>query len=570
MYFAIVMAIIGVTMLAIIVSTMSLFVSLTTQRREQAIENLTIMSNDYENNLNQYKSLTTSIVLNEYVQEFGRAKTTDQILRVSKNVHDVLLNLLYIQNNANFIAVTNYNTGAYVYHGNSNMYESNFKDYLEDYNKSITGQEKGAARLSFSNIFYGGKKNTLTMYFPLFSVTRLNTSNGIVVVNVDDNVIERLRNQNHISNSNLYLTNPEGVVLSVAEENQVKPGEKLDFSNKIIGDKGSLWYKGKLVNYKKVGAWSLYLVHEISPSYLVQNLINTIVILLIMMILVLGATLIISKRIIHNLYHPLNKLVNKMNNVSKGHIQTRISVDDKDLDTKKLTMGFNTMMDKIDLLLKQVKEEQRQLDQAKLNALQSQIQPHFLYNTLECIHWQALVDGNKKISTLVKALANYYRTSLSDGHDIITLGEELELINNYLIIQNMRYEDLIELNIELDEKYKKIKIPKLTIQPLIENSIYHGIRIKEGIKGRIDIRASETDKGICLMVADNGGGMSEEEIAYLNESIPSFDIRVGYGINNVNKRIELMFGSDYGLRYESNPGGGVVALIYLPRGDLDV
>ena len=179
------------------------------------------------------------------------------------------------------------------------------------------------------------------------------------------------------------------------------------------------------------------------------------------MFFVLGVTLIISKKTIHKLYHPLNKLVNKMNDVSQGHIQTRISIKDMDSDTKKLTMGFNTMMDKIHILIKQVKEEQLQLDQAKLNALQSQIQPHFLYNTLECLHWQALADGNKKISTLVKALANYYRTSLSDGHDVITLREELDLIKNYLIIQNMRYENLIDLNIEVEDKYKDVKIPNL-------------------------------------------------------------------------------------------------------------
>ncbi len=567
MYFVIVMAIVGVTFLAIIASTISLFLSLTSQRREQAMENLTIMSNDYENNLNQYKSLTTSIVLNDYVQEFSSSKTTAETLEVSGYVYGTLLNLLYIQNNANFIAVTNSNTGTYIYNGNQNMHESSFKDYHKDYSKSIPGQEKGSVKLSFSDVFFGGKRNTLTLYFPVYSVTSLNTTNGIVIVNVDDNVMDELKSQNHISNSNLYLTDTKGVVLSTSEEDGTPIGEAVKFSDEIIGDMGSLWHNGKLVNYKKIGSWNLYLIHEISPGYLVQNLINTIIILLIIMFFVLGVTLIISKKTIHKLYHPLNKLVNKMNDVSQGHIQTRISIKDMDSDTKKLTMGFNTMMDKIHILIKQVKEEQLQLDQAKLNALQSQIQPHFLYNTLECIHWQALADGNKKISTLVKALANYYRTSLSDGHDVITLREELDLIKNYLIIQNMRYENLIDLNIEVEDKYKDVKIPKLTVQPLIENSIYHGIRIKEGSKGRIDIKIRQTDQGVCLVVIDNGVGMSEEEIVHLNNSISLFDRSVGYGINNVNKRIELMFGPDYGLKYKSNPVGGIVVEVYLPRGD---
>ncbi len=526
------------------------------------------MSNNYESNLNQYKSLATSVVLDDQVQKYTFASRLDGAM--SGDVYKTLRNLLYIQNNANFIAVTNREADTYVYNGNYNLHESDFKDFPKDFSKSIPGKEKVDIQLSFSNSFFGGERNTLTLYIPIYSVTTINSENGVVIINLDDNVIDELRNQNHISDSHLYLTDVEGVVLSASEQNGIRIGDTVTFRDEITGDIGSLWNKGKLVNYKKVGDWNLYLVHEISPRYLVQNLINTILILLIIMVLVLGVALIISKKTIHRLYYPLNKLVDKMNDVSKGEMHTRISTNEMDLDIKKLTIGFNTMMDQIDILFDRVKEEQLQLDQAKLNALQSQIQPHFLYNTLECIHWQALADGNDKISTLVKALANYYRISLSDGYDIITLEEELKLVKNYLIIQNMRYEDLIELNINIDEKYKNIKIPKLTIQPLIENSIYHGIRIKEDKKGIIHITLRETDKGVCIEVADNGGGMKEEEIERLNNSITKFDRSVGFGINNVNKRIELMFGPDYGLKYSSNHNGGIIAEVNLPKGEKNV
>lgn len=124
-------------------------------------------------------------------------------------------------------------------------------------------------------------------------------------------------------------------------------------------------------------------------------------------------------------------------------------------DFAKLAIGFNSMMDEIEVLMEQVKLEQHQLEQIRFNALQSQIQPHFLYNTLECIHWQAIAEGNKEISTMVKALAKYYRICLSKGHDVITLREEVEHIRNYMIIQNMRYDNIIGSEIVVESQVEK-------------------------------------------------------------------------------------------------------------------
>ena len=132
------------------------------------------------------------------------------------------------------------------------------------------------------------------------------------------------------------------------------------------------------------------------------------------------------------------------------------------------------MMDDINQLMIKNREEQHQLDQIRFNSLQSQIQPHFLYNTLDCIHWQASADGNKEVSDLIVALAAYYRICLSNGKDIIPLSVELEQIRYYLIIQNKRYGDIIHYENKVDEKYLGVLLPKLTLQPLVENSIYHG------------------------------------------------------------------------------------------------
>ena len=171
--------------------------------------------------------------------------------------------------------------------------------------------------------------------------------------------------------------------------------------------------------------------------------------------------------------------------------------------------------------MEQVKLEQHQLEQIRFNALQSQIQPHFLYNTLECIHWQAIAEGNKEISTMVKALAKYYRICLSKGHDVITIREEVEHIRNYMIIQNMRYDNIIRSEIVVESQVEESLIPKLTLQPLVENSIYHGMKVKEGKTGTLYLTA------------------------YKNED-------------------ELLFGEGYGLNYQKNDSGGVTVVIHLP------
>ena len=223
------------------------------------------------------------------------------------------------------------------------------------------------------------------------------------------------------------------------------------------------------------------------------------------------------------------------------------------------------MVDSIKRLIDQVYVLQIKEQEAEFTALQSQINPHFLYNTLECIHWQALADGSKNASNMVKALARFYRVSLSSGKLLISIDEEGKLINNYLIIQNMRYSDIVKLNVNIHKEYYDVLIPKMTLQPLVENSIYHGIKIKNGLKGEIYLSAIADENKIIVSLSDTGVGMNQEEIDTINNSISIFDESSGYGLRNVNKRIEMAFGREYGLFYRKNEKGQTTVDISLPR-----
>lgn len=288
------------------------------------------------------------------------------------------------------------------------------------------------------------------------------------------------------------------------------------------------------------------------------------VVVILVLIIVLIIVSIIIRALVRKMYQPLNKVVSKMDYVATGSLRTRINVDNMGEDFAKLAIGFNSMMDEIEVLMEQVKLEQHQLEQIRFNALQSQIQPHFLYNTLECIHWQAIAEGNKEISTMVKALAKYYRICLSKGHDVITIREEVEHIRNYMIIQNMRYDNIIRSEIVVESQVEESLIPKLTLQPLVENSIYHGMKVKEGKTGTLYLTAYKNEDEVIIKVSDTGTGMSQEQIDEMNEQLSRYEDSFGYGVRNVNKRIELLFGEGYGLNYQKNDSGGVTVVLHLP------
>lgn len=567
MDYVIIWTITVIAVAAIGISTFSYIISITDQNSRYVAEQLSILAEDYADNLEQYKALTTSIILDSHVQEYCESDTRQEMYKEMGNVYSTFLNMFYFQHNANFIAVTNEALDQYVYCGNMAVSESSFETmYEKDYAESMQAKKKGTLRVNFSNNYHKGRKYTLTLYFPAYSVTRMVSSNGLIIVNLDDNLLTRFNQSDLQYSSNLYLTDIEGVIVSTQNEEQI--GEKIGFADKVKGNQGMFWQESKLVSYQQVSDWNFYVINEVPAWSLYRNCFNTILILVFVTLAVTFAALALARNITKRLYRPINKVVSKMNDVSQGDLRTRIELEDMDSDGRKLADGFNIMMDEIDVLMERVKEEQRQLDRMRFHALQSQIQPHFLYNTLECIHWQALAGGNQEISTMVKALAQYYRICLSEGKDIIPLSMELQHVRNYLIIQNMRYGNIITLVEKVPEEYLSMRIPKLTLQPLVENSIYHGIRVKEGVTGTVEISVQKQGDTLCLTVKDDGGGMEPEQISYINRNISDMERDVGYGITNINKRIELMYGEQYGLRFRQNEGRGICVEIRLP-GEID-
>ena len=233
------------------------------------------------------------------------------------------------------------------------------------------------------------------------------------------------------------------------------------------------------------------------------------------------------------------------------------------MDVDKLGASFNAMIDQIRTLMGTLVEEQKRKRKAEMDALQAQINPHFLYNTLDTIHWMAKDYHATDIEKMVSALTKLFRLSLSGGSEFITLGQEISHVQNYLYIQKVRYEDKLNYRFEVDESLLGLTVLKLIIQPLAENALYHGIKPKDG-GGNILVRVRRGDGALCVDVLDDGVGLTPERCAQLNESLENRERGNGFGVFNVNERLVMHFGPDYGVRLRENPGGGAVSELRHP------
>jgi two-component system, sensor histidine kinase YesM len=268
-----------------------------------------------------------------------------------------------------------------------------------------------------------------------------------------------------------------------------------------------------------------------------------------------------------SIYTPIKKLHDVTTTITKNDLQALMTSDNVDEITE-LGMSFNIMIGKIKELLDSKIREQENLKKAELRALQAQINPHFLYNTLDTIIWMAESKKTDQVVEIVTALSSFFRISLSKGMDWITIGEEAERIRSYLTIQKMRYHDILDFKIEIAEDVNENTVLKLILQPLVENALYHGIKNKRQ-GGTISVYARRKGEDeILLEVEDDGIGFTPQKLAQLRAELDdnSGDIKLesGYGIGNVNKRIRLYYGKPYGLSIQSEYATGTRVTLVIP------
>lgn len=272
--------------------------------------------------------------------------------------------------------------------------------------------------------------------------------------------------------------------------------------------------------------------------------------------------LIVSFLLSRSITRPIFQLAKTMREIRTGKMQVRSSYQSKD-EIGYLSEGFNSLMDRIEALMAENVEKQRTKAEIEFKLLQSQVKPHFLYNTVETIISLIKLGLGKQAIQAAQYMANFYKISLSDGNDIISIGEEMRLTESYLEIQQLRYVEYMEYTMEIDDEIMTYSIPKLTLQPIVENAIYHGLKLKKE-KGIIRITGRRRGNNVEIEIYDNGAGMHQNQTKAIMAGSSVFDETGGFGIRSVSNRIRMLYGERYGLEVESEHGIYTKIIIVLP------
>lgn len=319
----------------------------------------------------------------------------------------------------------------------------------------------------------------------------------------------------------------------------------------------------RVITVKSVGytGWKLI---GVAPRQTVSlNSLKTQLLVVFVAAFILFLMSLVNSYISSRITTPIRKLELSVNEIEKGNLNAKVDAEGS-YEIRHLGQSVQNMAKQIQVLMADIVSEHEKKRKQEFDTLQSQINPHFLYNTLDIIVWMIENEKPDQAVKAVTALARFFRISLSRGKSIITVKDELEHVRNYLMIQHMRFKNRFSYTIEAEDEVLELASLKLMLQPLVENAIYHGMEFMDG-DGEIFISAWKEGEDLYLKVSDNGLGMTEEQVARLFSDMPHTGSSrgSGIGVKNVNERIRLYFGSEYGLSIESEPDEGTVVTIHL-------
>ncbi|CUX20233.1 Sensor histidine kinase YehU [Clostridium sp. C105KSO15] len=366
----------------------------------------------------------------------------------------------------------------------------------------------------------------------------------------------------------IFLVNEEGRIL--ATESETLSGELLDepYRN-FLGENEAFYNNVRVGNtYYSVynsGAISngWYMVLAIPRDYYMRDITKLKNVIIPITLTTALLTALLSILVSRGITRPIRFLSGAMENFGQGNFDINCQVDSED-EIGRLSHTFNQMVMDMNSLVNTVYEQKVMKQEAQMKSLQMQINPHFLYNTLDTINWMARIRHVNEIGDMVAALSNMMRYSL-EKKSFVRLGEEVKSLKDYIAIQNYRYRDKMVAEIEIDESLMSLYIPRLLIQPILENAIVHGIEEKLD-KGHILVAARREDEELYIQIMDDGVGMTEETMSHILREDYSMKKsgHTSIGVVNVNRRIQMIYGKNYGLLVQSVLGAGTKITIHIP------
>jgi two-component system sensor histidine kinase YesM len=359
----------------------------------------------------------------------------------------------------------------------------------------------------------------------------------------------------------IYDSGEQMIGVNLADDEAVRKAAETQGSFPLVKDG-----KPYLISYSTSVNTGWTVLIYIPTKVLTAEATKTRNITILVTIIIIGFALFISIIISYALTRPLRKMASLMKEVQGGNLNVGFNVKYRD-EIGLLGNHFNRMIMRIKQLIDEVYTGQKRKREAEIKVLQSQINPHFIYNTLETIRMMAEINEDEKVASMAYMLGSLLRYSIINGMETVTVAQELEHLENYIYLQNVRFKDKFQLVVLLADELKQYQILKLMLQPIVENAIYHGLENKEG-HSEITIQSYEDESFLYLTISDNGEGIDRNALYQLNDRIsnPSSqaDSKHGIGLSNVNDRIQLYYGDEYGLRVESTEGQGTRITLRLP------
>lgn len=425
------------------------------------------------------------------------------------------------------------------------------------------------------NVISGERPWVITLSRGIRNYTGEGDSDGVVFIDLNYSAISELCTQNSVGTKGyVFILDQDGNIVYHPQQQQLYNELQTENISLIMNAKTDVVTAGKgddekiyALSHSETTGWTI--VGCMNMSELLKNSRKARSIYVLVALGLIAVALVISSEIARNITFPIQKLRDSMKRVQKGDFSAAEIEVYSDNEIGSLTRSFNVMTHKIQDLMAQNIQEQEQKRKIELKALQSQINPHFLYNTLDSIIWMAEGKKNEEVVLMTASLARLLRQSISIENELVTIGQEIEYVRSYLTIQKMRYKDKLEFEINVDPRITHAQIIRLVLQPIVENAIYHGLKYKES-KGMLKVHGYELGERIIIDITDDGVGMDEETLKHIYDKHKVNYHSNGVGVYNVQQRLVLYYGKEYGIIYHSEKGKGTTATVVIPKRQEDV
>lgn len=523
--------------------------------------------------------LSTFICLNPLVQSFTKSTdTSTEYKNFTKYGLEPLNILLASKDYISFMSIYgNEGSKYYLSKDGSNgaySYEKIKESSIYSKVKELKGAPLWINLSDENNVFIADNKNPkIAMVRSIIDTNTLEES-GLMLICINTSFIQNLYSTGfNTKDSGIFLLDDNNKVITQSDtEDILNDGENIKIITPYVNDidnHNTIWIKGKkyLTTFSKISKSDWTIVSMTKESTLFHNLKSIMVMTLGVIISCFLISFLISIFLSSKVTQPINQLLSSMKKVKEGNFREKVNFKYTD-ELGMLVYEYNDMVDNIKTLIDKVYKLQLKEKEAELKALQAQINPHFLYNTLDMIFWKAEKSNQQEISDMIYALSHLFRITLSKGNEFIPVKSEKDFIEYYLLLQSKRYRDKLIYDIDINDEISTYFIPKLIIQPFVENSIIHGTETDNDLS-IIKITGYLSGNYLNFTIEDNGKGIDEKTIntlinSSINQEKNNTNFQKGYAIGNVNQRLSLYYNDDYKLNIVSCINGGTKVILSIP------